>query len=116
MACSSTSDDNPSLYESCASSVQEENESEVEESMESQSAGPSKCRSYSREKKLQILQYYYKYNCKKYKTCQKFGVSKPCRWIASEKEIREGKKRSKRIPGGGHRPFWPDVEGKLLQS
>lgn len=86
--------------------------------MESQSLSQSKRRSYTREKKLFILQYYYKYNCNKYKICQKFGISKPSliRWIASENEIRKGSKGSKRIKGGGRKPFWPDLEEKLLQE
>ena len=75
-------------------------------------------RAYSKEKKLAVLQYYHKCNCNKYKTCQKFGIAKPSliRWIKSEELIRKGKKGAKRIGGGGRRPFWPDVEEKLVSE
>ena len=76
----------------------------------------SKRRSYSREKKLQILKYYHENGRNKYRTCQKFGVAKGClyQWIKNEKQIFDGSKGSKRIEGGGRRPFWPDVEEKLV--
>ena len=43
------------------------------------SASFSSCKqqSYTREKKLQIVQFYYQNNSNKYKTFKKFGVSKP---------------------------------------
>ena len=34
--------------------------------------------------------------------------------IKNEKQIFDGSKGSKRIEGGGRRPFWPDVEEKLV--
>ena len=75
-----------------------------------------KRRSYTREKKLLILKYYYENACNKYKTCQKFDISKPSlfTWIKGEKEIKSSKKGSKRVKGGGRAPFWPDVEEKLV--
>ena len=75
-------------------------------------------RQYSREKKLEILAYYYqtaKQN--KYQTCQKFGINKKSlqRWISNEGKIQKGKKGAKRI-GSGRRAFWPDVEEKLFEE
>lgn len=78
----------------------------------------SKRHSYSRERKLQILKFYYENGCNKYKTCQNFEIPKPClhRWIKAENEIRMGQKGSKRVKGGGRRAFWPDVEEKLVEE
>ena len=77
-----------------------------------------KRRQYSRERKLEILAYYYqtaKQN--KYQTCQKFGIDKKClhRWIAGEEKIQKGSKGVKRI-GSRKRAFWPDVEERLLEE
>lgn len=36
--------------------------------------------------------------------------------VKPEKEIKSGKKGSKRIGGGGRAPFWPDVEEKLMEE
>ena len=76
----------------------------------------SKRRSYSREKKLQILKYYHENGRNKYRMCQKFGIAKGClyQWIKKEKQIFDGSKGSKRVEGGGRRPIWPDVEEKLV--
>ena len=76
----------------------------------------SKRRSHSREKKLKILKYYHENGRNKYRTCQKFGIPKGCfyQWLKNEKKIHDGSKGSKRIEGGGRKPFWPDVEEKLL--
>ena len=79
---------------------------------------PLKRRSYSREKKLQILKYYHENGRNKYRTCQKFGIAKAClyQWIKNEKNIVDGCKGSKRIQGGGRKPFWPAVEEKLVSQ
>ena len=76
------------------------------------SAFCNKRRSYTREKKLQILQAYYQNNCNKYKTCKTFGVSKQCliRWVRNEEQIKKGREGSKRVKGCGRKAFWPDVE------
>ena len=76
----------------------------------------SKRRSHSREKKLKILKYYHENGQNKYQTFQKFGIAKGClyQWIKKEKQIFDGSKGSKRVEGGGRRPFWPDVEEKLV--
>ena len=34
--------------------------------------------------------------------------------LKKEKEIHDGSKGSKRVEGGGRKPFWPNVEEKLL--
>lgn len=77
-----------------------------------------KRRQYSREKKMEVLTFYYetaKEN--KYRTCQRFGIDKKCllRWIAQEDTIRKARWGAKRI-GSGRRAFWPDVEAKLLEE
>ena len=63
------------------------------------SASFSRCkrRSYTREKKRQIVQFYYENNNIKYKTCKKFGVSKSCLicWLKGQEQIRKGGKGSK---------------------
>lgn len=73
--------------------------------------------SYTREKKLVVLKYFYEHGRNKYKTCKKFTVSKPSlnRWIKNEESIRSGKKGSKRN-GRGRPPFWPDVEAELVKE
>ena len=75
-------------------------------------------RTFSREKKLLILKFYYANGCNKYKTCKQFGIHKGSlmQWIQNEEEIQKGKKGSKRIIGGGRKPFWPDVEEKLVEE
>lgn len=80
-------------------------------------SAPEKQQAYLRERKLHILKFYYDNGCNKYETCQKFGVCKRSliQWIRHENEIQKGKKGSKRITGGGHRAFWPDMEEKLVQ-
>ena len=74
-------------------------------------------KSYPREKKLMVLKYYYENGCNKYQTCKRFGIPKPClhRWIRGEKEIQSCKKGTKRVEGG-RRPFWPDMEVKLVEE
>ena len=65
-------------------------------------ANEAKCqtrRQYSREKKLEIVGYYYetaKQN--KYQTCQKFSINKNnlLRWILNEDSIQKAKKGAKR--------------------
>ena len=71
---------------------------------------------FSREKQLQVLKFYYESGSNKYKTCQRFGIHKGSliQWIRKEEKIQKGKKGSKRITGGSRKPFWPDVEEKLV--
>ena len=91
---------------------------EIESEVRNDDSAPEKRRAYSRERKLQILKFYYENGCNKYKTCQNFGICKGSliQWIRHESEIQEGKKGSKRIAGGGRRAFWPDVEEKLVEE
>ena len=78
-------------------------------------ASTTRRRSYTREKKLVALKYFFEHGCNK--TCKKFTISMPSlnRWIKNEESIRSGKKGSKRV-GGGRPPFWPDVEAKLVEE
>jgi hypothetical protein len=64
----------------------------------------------------QVLKYYHENGRNKYRTCQRFGIAKGFlyQWLKKEKEIHDGRKGSKRVEGGGRKPFWPDVEEKLL--
>ena len=77
-----------------------------------------KRRQYSREKKMEVLTFYYEIAKEnKYRTCQKFGINKKCllRWIAQEETIRKAAWGAKWI-GSRRRAFWPDVEVKLLEE
>ena len=43
-------------------------------------------------------------------------MSKPCliRWLKGEEQRRKGRKGSEQIDGGSQKPFWPDVEERLV--
>ena len=112
------SDDDPvdSVPSDAAAEEKREN---VESSDRATLSGISrKRRAYMREKKLQILKYYHEQGRNKYQTCQRFGIGKPSllRWIRNEESILKSKKGRKRIGKAGRRPFWPDMEARLVEE
>ncbi|XP_014662550.1 PREDICTED: uncharacterized protein LOC106805471 [Priapulus caudatus] len=71
-------------------------------------------RSYTREEKIQVLDWYYKNGRNKYKTSKLFALNTRTlgKWIAAEKKIRRSREGSMRA-GSGRRPFWMEMEDEL---
>lgn len=69
--------------------------------------------SYTREKKIEILQFYNN-NQNTYKTCKKYGMNSKSlsEWICDEQKICTSRKGTMCL-GPGRKPFWPDMETEL---
>lgn len=73
-------------------------------------------RSYTREEKIQVLDWYYRNGRNKYKTSKLFGLNTRTlgKWIAAEKKIRHSREGSMRA-GSGRKPFWMEMEEELYR-
>ena len=82
--------------------------------LDDEHSGKGKRKSYTRETKLKVVEYYRAHESNLYKTSKTFQLNTKTvlRWIKDEKKIRDGKKGSKHIKHD--RPaMYPDVEEKL---
>ena len=82
--------------------------------LDDEHSGKGKRKSYTRETKLKVVEYYRAHESNLYKTSKTFQLNTKTvlRWIKDEKKIRDGKKGSKHTKHD--RPAkYPDVEEKL---
>jgi transposase-like protein len=72
-------------------------------------------RSYSREKKLEVISWYKNNGKNKYQTCKKFGIPRKCMatWLKMENEIL--KMTEGQLARRGGKVNWPDMEQELYQ-
>lgn len=72
-------------------------------------------KSYTREEKLQVLDWYQKNGRNKYRTAKMFGMNirTLSKWVRAEDTIRRSRYGSMKA-GSGRRPYWPDMEKQLF--
>ena len=76
-----------------------------------------KRKSYTRETKLKVIEFYYSRRKNLYQTCKQFELNTKTvlRWIKDEKKIRDSKKGSKHTKHD-RRAKYPDVEERLYRE
>ena len=70
-----------------------------------------KRRSYTREKKIEVLDWYFNDGRNKYQACKKFAINSKtlAEWLRDEAKIRASNRGTRKM-GAGRKPFWPDME------
>lgn len=71
-------------------------------------------KSYTREEKLHVLDWYNKHGKNKYRTCKIFGLNTRMlgKWVKAEEKIRCSRRGAMKV-GSGRKPFWKDMEDEL---
>ena len=97
-----------------------ENESEAvlehENEAEEYEVSKDKCKSYSRETKLEAIQLYHECG-NKYKTAKTFGLQPSTLrgWLQNEAKIQASSRGTRKV-GSGRKAFWPDMENELAME
>ena len=89
----------------------------LQATLDGQSPGKPKRKSYTRETKLKVVESYYARRKNLYQTCKHYGLNTKTvmRWIKDEEKIRQSKKGSKHSEHD-RRAMYPDVEERLYSE
>ena len=76
-----------------------------------------KRRSYTREKKIEVLEWYFNNGRNRYQACKKFAINSKilAEWLRDEAKIRASNRGTRKM-GARRKPFWPDMEAELVRQ